>query len=54
MPKVGGKEFGYDKAGKRQAAAYAKKTGKPMVSHAPAKKAPNLMMMIGLKPKKGK
>lgn len=30
MPKVGNKEFGYDKAGMAKAKAYAKKTGKKM------------------------
>ena len=30
MPKVGGKHFGYDKAGVKAAKEEAKKTGKPM------------------------
>ena len=31
MPKVGKKTFAYSAAGKKQAAKYAKKTGKKMV-----------------------
>jgi hypothetical protein len=36
MPKVGKKKFGYTKAGKKKARAYAKKTGKKVI----AKKKP--------------
>jgi hypothetical protein len=32
MPKVGKKSFGYSKAGKKKAKAYAKKTGKKVSS----------------------
>lgn len=31
MPKVGKKSFGYSKQGKKDAMAYAMKTGKPMM-----------------------
>ena len=39
MPKVGNKMFGYDKAGKKKAAAYAKATGQKMTMAKKKKKA---------------
>ena len=42
MPKVGKKTFGYGAAGKKAAATYAAKTGKPMTGKTakkPAKKS---------------
>ena len=42
MPKVGKKTFGYGAAGKKAAATYAAKTGKPMkvtTAKKPAKKS---------------
>lgn len=38
MPMVGKKKFAYTEAGKKDAAAYAKKSGKPMAKKAVAKK----------------
>jgi hypothetical protein len=32
MPKVGGRHFSYSKAGRKKAAAYAKKSGKKMTN----------------------
>ena len=46
MPMVGKKKFAYTEAGKMEAAAYSKKSGKPMAKKAPAKKA------MAKKPKK--
>lgn len=38
MPKVGGKHFAYTKAGKKKAAAHAKKTGKKITRAKPKKR----------------
>jgi len=46
MPKVGKKEFSYTPAGKKAAAAYAKKTGKSVKGKGMSKGMPKGMVKV--------